>query len=135
MAFTLIEEAFLSVIKTEALITAIVPTTRIYYNKVPENPVFPFINYQVVGVFKELVLNDTVSMSEKTFIVNSFSKSPDEILNLAKLLAKRLHGFRGQSGTFKIERIILENEIDDLYEYDNEVYHTYQSYRVMYQEI
>jgi len=134
MPITYPEEAFVSIINTDVKITALVPAARIYYNKVPENPIFPFINYQVSSSTKELVMNDTVSIAEKVYIVNSFSKNPNQIVAIAERIASRLHGYRGTIDGFKIERIMLENEIDDLYENDIAVYHTYQLYRVMYQE-
>lgn len=127
-----LEEAIFQKLSTNLNISNIVGS-KIYHIRLPDNPVFPCISYNRISTTRELTLTDTVSMANALVDVHAWSESDLECRNLSLQIVSALNGFRGAVTSLYIERIIQLNEID-MYEDDTEIFHTVNTFRILYQE-
>jgi len=107
-----IEEALRTYLLADANISSLV-STRIYYQYLPQNPVYPLIRYQVISD-ESLYSNDgDIGLDRPRIQFDSDSDDSEQCIALAGLIRKRLSGFRGAISGKQVQGIFRDNVRDD----------------------
>ena len=128
------EMAIYSLLKNDAILTALYPAKSIYYLQSPENAPYPLITYQKISAsWRNLTNTGRNNIANAHIQVVAFDGDLSNAKTIAKEIRTLLHGFRGMVEDFEILEIRQINEFDT-FETENSVYQCYQSFVVYHVE-
>lgn len=107
-----IEAALRTYLLADSSISAIV-ATRIYFQYLPQNPVFPLIRFQVISDESNYTNDGDIGLDRPRIQFDSDSPDAEECINLAALVRKRLSGFSGTLSGKSVKGIFRDNVRDD----------------------
>lgn len=125
-------EALRSRVLTSGTIVTLL-TDRIYYQKLPDNTLFPAISIEKVSSRRLQTLQGYSGLTDAFFSINIFSRSGGDSETIAKEVKTVLDGFRGTISGVDVQAVLSDNEIN-LWEQDTEVYHIVSDFRIFYVE-
>ena len=127
-----IEAALVAYIKTVAEITGLIgsgSSARIYPLKLPQNPAYPAVTYQVISSPR----HHDIEVAYPRIQYTSFARTYGQAKELADLLRLNLQRLKGVLSGVPIKQIEYINSID-FYQDDAGVYFIPQDFKIIYEE-
>ena len=86
---------------------------RVYPQVLPQDPTYPAATYQIVGRQRQpLMGNDTGNLVRTSVNVDVYAKNSEDVETGTNALKAALMDFQGAMGGTRVNRLLLENEID-----------------------
>jgi len=127
-----IEEALYTLVTGRPLIGDIIGT-RLYPLRLPQNPVYPAMVYQLVSARWPMAHDGPADMGFPRVQFDCYAASYGVTKILAKTLRREINGFVGTAAGVEITGIFFLNEIDE-FGSQAEVYRVSLDFRVNYKE-
>ncbi len=128
----IVEEALYSRLTDFAGLTSLVGS-RIYPLVRRQGSALPALSYQMISSPREHLMVADADVVGPRFQVDCWDDSALGVKNVAKQTRLALQDYSGTEATIVIQRIFLENEIDD-YSPSTKIYRVTQDYIVWYEE-
>ncbi|TXH19320.1 MAG: DUF3168 domain-containing protein [Hyphomicrobiaceae bacterium] len=129
----MISEALYSKLSTDSGISAIV-STRVYPVRLPQNPVFPCVSFQVITEPRTYTMEGK-DAPNVIFQIDCWAKTHVGAHQLAEAVSASLSGFRGTMGTGGSARYVsscLQRNATDLFEPEVNDYRVSLDFSVWY---
>lgn len=127
---TAIQEFIFSTLVNNAAVAAKIQR-RAYYIKMPDNPIFPAITFQILSGNNEESFDGFSKLRNPIIGIDTWGEDPKLNYELAEAVRLAFHGYKGTFGTLVIQNILEWSE-NDLYEIDTQIFHMASSCRIWY---
>lgn len=107
----LIEEALTEILTKNSAVSALVGS-RIYPCDLPQNCVFPAINYHRISSVRELLMDGYINIAKTRFQVDCWDIKHLDVKRLGATIRKALNGFKGIVQGIDIQLIELDSDHD-----------------------
>lgn len=119
-----INEVLFSILSADSGVAALIASdgiTRIWHNKPPQNPTFPYITYEITSGAPEYHLNGQSNLINNKIEINIWAKSTKNLTDINAAIKLSLSAFRGTVIGVLIHGVFLERETD-FYESDLKIH-------------
>jgi hypothetical protein len=126
-----IEAALVAYIKTVAEITSLIGTggaCRIYPLKLPQNPDYPAVTYQVISSPR----HHDIEVAYPRIQYTSFARTYGQTKELADLIRLHLQRLKGVLSGASIKQIEYINSVE-FYQDDTQIYYIPQDFKIIYE--
>lgn len=106
---------------------------RIGPMKLPRNPKFPEVTYQVISSSRPYVHEGAAGLTTKVVQYDVWAKSYQECKSVAKALREALEGYRGTMDGVTVYAVFLLSQLDD-YDQETGIYRQTMDFEVSYKE-
>ena len=107
------EQATYKVLSTSSGVTNIVSNRVFGGGQAPEDEVFPYVTYEVIGIADRTPsIAGSTGLVAKRIQVNCVTTSYTQTTNLADRVTVALHAFSGAAGAETVRGIFVEDELD-----------------------
>lgn len=106
---------------------------RIWHNKPPQNPTFPYITYEITSGAPEYHLNGQSTLVNSQIELNIWAKSTKDLTDINKAVRASLSALRGTINDVLVYGVFLQRETD-FYETDLQIHRISADYFFHYKE-
>jgi hypothetical protein len=106
--------------------------TRVYPNKLPQDPTLPALSYRRVSAVRPSAMGSDIGLARARFQVDVWAATYASARAVAEQLRQALQRWRTTTGTIVQDSFVL-NETD-LYEDTTEIHHVAMDFEINYEE-